>query len=149
MLNAYDWDTNTLEIKDKYKNHFILQLRGNRNIIKGESGTGKSFLNNFLYNAKHNQNINKRYNTDNLFILNMDNKSELDRIKGKLIIIDRADLILTDDDVETINQDHDNRYLLFAREPLGIELSPNHQADLITDKGITFLKYRFNVKGWC
>ena len=30
-----------------------------------------------------------------------------------------------------------------------IGITPNHQTDLIQENGITVLKYRFNVRGWC
>ena len=48
-----------------------------------------------------------------------------------------------------INLDDNNRYLLFARVPIGIEVSPNHQADFLIDGNTTRMAYRFNVKGWC
>ena len=41
MADAYNHETNILEIKDKYGNHYRLELKGNKNIVKGDSGTGK------------------------------------------------------------------------------------------------------------
>ena len=69
----------------------------------------------------------KPYNADNIFIVSKDNKDKLSLQKGKLIIIDRAELILDEQMVEIINADRgDNRYLIFLRKPMGIELSPNY-----------------------
>lgn len=149
MKTIYDWDTNTLEFEDKYKNHYFLQLKGNKNVIKGSSGTGKTYLYNKLNNVKQRLDGTSNYDANNLFMLNRDNLEKLPTLKNRLIIIDNAELLLDDQTIETINMDDNNRYLIFARVPLGIEISPNHQADLVQENGKTVLRYRFNVKGWC
>lgn len=149
MKTVYDWDTNTIDFSDKYKNHYYLQLRGNKNIIKGNSGTGKSYLYNKINKIKQRLDSTSNYDADNLFLLNKDNVEKLGTFKNKLIIIDNAELLLDERAVDIINMDDDNRYLIFARVPLGIDLSPNHQADLVQEGDTTVLKYRFDVKGWC
>ena len=149
MAQVYNWDTNILEVNDKYKNHYYLELRGNKNVIKGSSGTGKSYLYDRLANLKKSSGNVSEYTVDNIVLLNKDNIGDLKEYKGKLIIIDRAELLLTEEEIDIINADDDNRYLIFSRVLMGLELSPNHQADLITENGITKMKYRFNVKGWC
>lgn len=149
MTNIYDWETNVIDIMDKYENHFYLELRGNKNTVKGSSGTGKSFLFNMIKAIKQRMDKTARYNADNIFLLSKDNIDKLESVKNKLIMIDKAELLLGVKEVEFINMDDDNRYLIFSRAPLGIEMSPNHQADLVTEDGITKLQYRFNVRGWC
>lgn len=149
MEQVYNWETNTIDISDKYKNRFNLQLRGDKNIVKGSSGTGKTFLCNHINKIKNSFNTGNIPNVDNIILLNKENKGNLSTYINKLIIVDSADLLLSDEDIDVINRDCNNRYLLFSREPLGIEISPNHQADLITNGNLTTLQYRFNVKGWC
>lgn len=147
MIEAYNWKTNILEIKDKYNNHYKLELRGNKNIVKGESGTGKTYLAKLIESIKKRETLSE-YNVDNIIILNLFNIDQLRTFKDKLIIIDRADYILEKQDVIYINSDINNRYLIFSKVPLGIDLSPNHQADFVTNDTITIMEYRFNVKGW-
>ena len=149
MKAIYDWDNNTIDFKDKYKNHYHLKLRGNKNIIKGNSGTGKTYLYKKINSVKQRLENTSSYNADNLFMLNKDNIDKLGTLKNKLILIDNAELLLDERTVDIINMDDDNRYLIFARVPLGIDMSPNHQADLIQEGDKTVLKYRFNIKGWC
>ena len=36
MTNIYDWETNVIDIMDKYENHFYLELRGNCFEVKKE-----------------------------------------------------------------------------------------------------------------
>lgn len=149
MIDIYNWDTNILDIRDKYGNHYKLELRGNKNIVKGCSGSGKSFLCEMIDRIKDGANTNAKYNASNIILLNRDNIDKLPEYKNKFIIIDKAELLLNDNNIEFINTDDNNRYLIFSRTPLGIELSPNHHADLLTENGMTTMQYRFNVKGWC
>ena len=145
----YDWNTNTIDYRDKHGNHYFLQLRGNKNIIKGSSGTGKSYLYNKISKMKQRLDNTALYNVENIFVLNKDNMDKLSTLKDKFIIIDNAELLLDDITIDFIDKDDNNRYLIFARVPLDISISPNHQADLVTENGSTVLKYRFNIKGWC
>ena len=148
IKQCYNWDTNILDFNDKYGNHYYLQLRGNKNIIKGSSGTGKTYLYKKLSKLKQKLNNISNYDIDNILLLNKDNLDKLGKTKNKLIIIDNADLLLNNNAIDIINMDDDNRYLIFTRVPLGIEISPNHQAEFVKEDNKTILKYRFNVKGW-
>lgn len=147
MIEAYNWETNILEIKDKYGSHYKLELRGNKNIVKGDSGTGKTYLAKLIESIKKKE-LQSEYNVDNIIILNLINKDQLKAFRNKLIIIDRADYILGKQEAVYMNSDINNRYLIFSRVPLGIDLSPNHQADFIIKDTVTIMEYRFNVKGW-
>lgn len=146
-MNAYDYNSNILDIKDKYHNHYRLQLRGNRTLIKGSSGTGKTHIFNLIDSIKNN-NTQSDYNVDNIETINKSNIKQLKDFNNKLIIIDKAEDILDTDDILYINGDTSNRYLIFSRVALGIDLSPNHQGDFKTTNGITEIVYRFSVKGW-
>ena len=149
MIKVYDWDKNILEIDDKYNNHYYLELRGNKNIVKGCSGVGKTYLCDRIRKLKNSVNENSKYDVSNIIVLNKDNKEKLREFKNQLIIIDNAELLLSESDIEQINVDDNNRYLIFARVPIGIEVSPNHQADFLTKHNTTYMEYRFHVKGWC
>lgn len=141
MLNVYNWETNTIDLTDKYNNHYNLKLRGNKNIVKGSSGTGKSYLYNMILKIKQRMDKTSKYCADNIFLVSLDNKDKLDKLNHKLIIIDKAELLLDEKDINIINTDDNNRYLIFSRDPLGIEVSPNHQADMVNENGTTTLRY--------
>lgn len=149
MKKIYDWGTNTLEYSDKYGNHYILELRGTKNIIKGCSGTGKTFLYESLKKLASSLDNVSKYDLSNIALINKENTGKTSQYKNRLLIIDDADLILDESRVKKINEDVSNRYLFFCRVPIGLEVSPNHEADLVVDSdGITRMEYRFSIKGW-
>lgn len=152
MVRCFDWNTNTLNIETNTGIKFNLVLKGYKTIVCGNSATGKTLLCNVINGYMQdslNDPVLRKYNTDNIFILNAQNKQELKTIRYKLIIVDRADLILDDTDIEIINSDTDiNKYLIFSRKPLGIYISPNYFGEL-KDKGDGIeIEYLFNVGGW-
>ena len=65
MADAYNHETNILEIKDKYGNHYRLELKGNKNIVKGDSGTGKTYLSDLIESIKKKE-IQSDYNVDKI-----------------------------------------------------------------------------------
>lgn len=153
MIQCYDWEKNLLKFCDRQGNQFELQMRGRKTIVKGNSGTGKTLIVKRLTDIIENEDVNglkvSEYSADNIVILDRRNISMLQFIKGKLIIIDRADLILTDEKViEFINADFDNRYLIFARHPMGLRITPNYVGDLYREGKTIRLKYKFDVVGW-
>ena len=116
MQQCYDWQSNVLKFTDVNGNKYNLKFRGNKTIVHGDSATGKSLLCTMLksYINDNNNASFKPYNADNIFIVSKDNKDKLSLQKGKLIIIDRAELILDEQMVEIINADRGyNRYLIF------------------------------------
>lgn len=68
--------------------------------------------------------------------------------KDRLIIIDRAEIILNKDIVKFINEDLNNRYLIFCRKHIGLLLSPNYYGQMVNDNGTFRIVYDFNVRGW-
>ncbi|MBO5259896.1 MAG: hypothetical protein J6B26_05895 [Agathobacter sp.] len=151
MENCYNWERNILKFADKNENKFNLKFKGDKTIVSGDSATGKTLICTLLSNISKDKNKSlKPYNADNVFILTDDNVEKLVDQKNKLIIIDRAEFILNDKIVDYINHDRENRYLLFLRKAMGIDLSPNHFAELKKDNkdNETVLEYLFDIKGW-
>ena len=134
MQQCYDWQSNVLKFTDVNGNKYNLKFRGNKTIVHGDSATGKSLLCTMLksYINDNNNASFKPYNADNIFIVSKDNKDKLPLQKGKLIIIDRGD----------------NRYLIFLRKPMGIELSPNYFGTLCKKDGELQLEYECYIRGW-
>lgn len=149
MRQCYNWDDNVLRFTDVNDNRFNFEFKGNKTIVSGESASGKTLTCNMLTKFRRDSNKMKPYDSDNIFILNEDNKDKIIDQDGKLIIIDRAELMLDSNLVDFINRDRGkNRYLIFLRKPIGIELSPNHFAELINNNGEISLQYEYDVKGW-
>lgn len=151
MEKCYNWSSNTLKFSDKNGNKFNLRFKGDKTIVSGASATGKTFICTSLERLiKDKNNSLKPYSADNIFILTEDNYEKLKWQKEKLIIIDRAEFVLNEDIVNFINKDKNNRYLIFLRRAMGIELSPNHFAELKRDDSTkeTVLDYQFDIKGW-
>ena len=148
-MEIYNWDENKISFEDKYGIKFNIQLRGQITIVNGSSASGKTLMCSRIKDIqKDKNNIAKKYNSDNIFIVNDDNIDKLADQKHKLIIIDRADMLLSEKEEQIINSDVYNRYLIFVRRPLNIEVSPNHFADLIKREQEISTQYEFNVKGW-
>ena len=148
MESCYNWENNILKFTDKNGNRFNLEFKGEKTIVSGDSATGKTLICTLLNNISKDKNKSlKPYHADNVFVLSDDNIEKLPNQKNKLVIIDRAELILNDAIVRYINSDRENRYLLFLRKAIGIELSPNHFAELKKNENETVLEYTFDVKG--
>ena len=99
-MQVYDWKNNLINFSDCNSINFYIQLKGNKNIVTGRSGTGKTLLCTRL----------KELQADNVYVADADNISEISEVKDKLIVIDRADIILDKTTVKTINNDSSNRY---------------------------------------
>ena len=149
MENCYEWDKNQLKFIDINKNSYNFKFRGNKTIVCGESSTGKTLMCTIISSYIEDNNTGlKPYNTDNIFVVNRYNKDKLKEQKGKFIIIDRAEMLLDDNDVNTINSDRGlNRYLIFCRKALGIEVSPNHYANIVKNNKSLELYYPLTIRG--
>lgn len=149
MESCYNWERNILNFADKNGNRFNLKFKGNKTIVSGDSATGKTLICTLLNNISKDKNRSlKPYSADNVFILSEDNVEKLEYQENKLIIIDRAEFLLTDKIVDFINVDRENRYLLFLRKAMGIDLSPNHFAELKKKDKEIILEYAFDIEGW-
>ena len=150
MKQCFDWNHNILHIVDLNDNIFYLNLKGLKTIVTGKSATGKSLLCSVIREIQKDKNIaGKKYDASNIFLIDEDNLHNIDDKKDKLIIIDRADIILDSEAIHMINNDWGyNKYLIFSRKPLGIDLSPNYFAVLEEKDKAFSLNYLFDVKGW-
>ena len=98
----------------------VLLLDNNVTFISGESGTGKSALFSFLeeYAAE-----DKRIKCYNYLDQNKSYKSAIRQSKGKLFVIDNADILLDDNIRSFIAFDDKNQYIIIGRNPTGLLLS--------------------------
>ena len=151
MERCFDWDLG-LHLKCNKNIEFKLWLKGFKTIIAGDSGTGKTLLCNKIKELQEN-NINagwlRKYDVGNIVIYNRSKLEDIKKLKRNLIIIDRADLILDKETIDWINYDCGyNKYLIFGRKPLGINLSPNYFGEFISVDGVIQVRYEFDVPGW-
>jgi predicted ATPase len=152
-MGKYDYNSGVFQDEVRGGITFNLVIRTPITQITGESGTGKTFLVNHIKNVL----ASFRYNSDdglnaiafdstNIDTLTID---KLKSVKGYLIVIDRCDLLLTDEKViEFIKQDRNNHYLLFSRTALPLGLSPNYYGEFSLDGNTISIFYRFNEQGW-
>lgn len=133
---------------------FDLELRGNIVVIEGESGSGKSFLVKTILSKQGVPgifNINNETNLENVVCINYYNKgliSNISRFRGKLVIIDNADILLSQTVADYIAQDMHNQYLIYSRGGLEFYISPNYYASIERHGKRFELKYKFSVPGW-
>lgn len=151
MEKCFDWNLG-LHLKYNENLEFKLWFKGFKTIISGESGSGKSLLYNKIKELQE-DNLNpdwlRKYDVGNIVLYNRDSLDKIKKLKKNLIIVDRADLILDEEMVSWINYDCGyNKYLIFSRKPLGIDLSPNYFGEFINVNGVIQIKYEFDVRGW-
>lgn len=114
-----------------------LVFNDNLTIVSGDSGTGKSFL----YSALTDLVLDYPF----LYPLNYTSKGKdlaglFSSSKGKLFVIDNADLLLGDKERECIAFDCNNQYLLFGRNPAGLMITYNNVKELsIVNKVTSFV----------
>lgn len=108
-----------------------LQLPSNVTFICGESGVGKSALYSFLqeYAAEE-----KRMVCLNYLDKNKKYRTSIKNSKGKLFVIDNADILLDDILRRYIGVDDKNQYIIIGRNPTGLLLQQNEIMELETKK---------------
>ena len=150
MQECYNLEDNILDFRDLNGIRYHFKFKGTKTIVCGATATGKTLLCNKLLDIINDDNIGmKPYDASNIFIMTRENKKLLYEQRENLIIIDRAEMMLNDEDIEFINNDTSiNRYLIFARAPLGIYLSPNYFAEIICNGIELEIRYLFNERGW-
>lgn len=115
-------------IQTRHTNYIIdLKLESNITFITGDSGTGKSAVYSFLeeYASEDNRircfnylDHNKRYRTS------------ITNSKGKLFVIDNADILLNDRMRQRIALDSANQFIIIGRNPTGLLLSQDEIYEL-------------------
>ena len=111
----------TDQIKTKHTSFEVdLKLEYNVTFVSGDSGTGKSALFSFLqeYAAE-----NKNVRCFNYLDQKKSYKNSIKQSKGKLFVIDNADILLDDDMRRYIAFDDKNQYIIIGRNPKGLQLT--------------------------
>ena len=94
-------------------------LENNITLVNGFSGDGKSAVYSFIEELATED---KRIRCLNFLNINDNYKNMIRRSKGKLFVIDNADILLDDKTRMHIATDSNNQYLLFGRNPTGLML---------------------------
>lgn len=97
-----------------------LMLETNITFITGESGTGKTTLYSMLLEYAADDNSIRCFN---YLDHNKAYKSSIKRSKGKLFVIDNADILLDDKMRSDIAFDEKNQYIIIGRNPTGLQLT--------------------------
>ena len=89
-------------------------------LVGGDSGTGKTVLYEMLEDLR----LTDEYKAIKLFNYRSDNFQELmKQCKNSFIVIDNADILITDEVRRFINFEFSNQYMLFLRNCDGINVS--------------------------
>ena len=86
----------------------------NITILMGDSGTGKTATFSFIRECMA---VNPRILCLDNYDYQKDIKEIISQIEGKLVVIDNADILLTDDTRKHISLDDKNQYLIIGRNP--------------------------------
>jgi len=102
----------------------------NITILTGDSATGKSASFSFIRECM-------AVNPDILCLNYMDYQKDilelLRQTKGKLIVIDNADILLDDASRKYISLDDDNQYLIIGRNPKNLFATKENLFELVTE----------------
>lgn len=96
-----------------------LVLENNITFVNGYSGDGKTAVYSFIQELATED---KRIRCFDYRNINNNYKNVIRRSKGKLFVIDNADILLDDKTRMYIATDNGNQYLLFGRNPTGLLL---------------------------
>lgn len=86
----------------------------NITILTGAAGTGKSMIFSFI---KENETNNSQFLCLNYKNAQDEIRDIISETEGKLIVIDNADILLSDDARKKISIDDKNQYLIIGRNP--------------------------------
>ncbi len=109
------------EISTRHTSYDVaLKLDNNITFINGESGIGKSAVFSFIQELTTE---NKKIRCLNYLDENKNYKNTIKRSKGKLFVIDNADLLLDNKIRQYIATDTENQYVIIGRNPEGLMLT--------------------------
>ena len=123
--------------------NYILDLAFDSNVtfVTGDSGVGKSAVYSFLqeYSSE-----DKRIRCFNYIDHNKGYKTSVRNSKGKLLVIDNADLLLDDKMRQYVVMDTENQYLIIGRNPSGLMLTHDDINELESESknGLTVFKLK-------
>ena len=111
----------------------------NITILTGSSGTGKTASFSFI---KECMAINPDIICLNYLDYQKDIKDIIRNQKGKLIVIDNADILLNDDTRKYISLDDKNQYLIIGRNPKNLFATSDNLFELVSEKKGEQTKFR-------
>lgn len=103
----------------------------NITILMGDSGTGKTAAFSFI---KECMAMNPKIFCLDYFDYQKNVKEMICEAKGKLIVIDNADILLDDDTRKYISQDNKNQYLIIGRNPRNLFATKENLFELVSQK---------------
>lgn len=121
----------------------VVDFRFDSNVtfICGNSGTGKSAVFSFIeeYSSE-----DRRIRCFNYLDLNIGYKASIRISKGKLFVIDNADILLNNALRFHIARDTENQYIIIGRNPTGLRLSIDeiYELDSRNKDGITIFSLK-------
>lgn len=103
----------------------------NLTILTGDSGTGKTASFSFI---KECMAMNSDILCFNYLDYQKDIREIISQAKGKLIVIDNADILLDDDMRKYISLDDKNQYLIIGRNPKNLFATKENLFELVSKK---------------
>lgn len=127
-----------------------LALNEHLTLINGDSGIGKTLIYNYFdrqsYTNKDIKCFNSRY-VEKTFKSSKEFRDRLSKIRGALIVIDNADVVLDNDIKEQIVYDKYNTYILFGRNVDNLWITEYNIAALERNDDTKQLRLNFYFKG--
>ena len=108
-----------------------LRLDYNITFLLGDSGTGKSAVYSFIDEMSTED---KRIKCFNYLDIKKGYKNSIKQSRGKLFVIDNADVLLDDSFREYIAMDSNNQYIIIGRNPTGLMLTQDNIYELKSEK---------------
>ena len=103
----------------------------NITILTGDSGTGKTASFSFIKECAA---VNSSILCLNYLDYQRNIKEIISQAKGKLIVIDNADVLLDDDKRQYISLDDKNQYLIIGRNPKNLFATKENLFELVSKK---------------
>ena len=119
-------------IETVHTNYIIdLEIESNVTFISGDSGTGKSAVFSFLweYSSEDDKIICLNYIDHN-----KEYRESIKKSRGKLFVIDNADILLDDSMRAHIAMDTENQYIIMGRNPSSLLLSKDDICELYSGR---------------
>lgn len=123
IVDRCDIDNGDVEIHLEFKDRIT--------IVGGDSATGKTYTFNALKDMSSISDVPYifiDYSSRNMF------RAGIKDVKGCMIVIDNADILLTREDKENIINDTNNQYLIFSRSCVGYRLPIERMAEFKMDR---------------
>lgn len=117
-------------IQTQHTNYYVdIHVDSNVILITSDSGEGKSAVFSFLQELSTED---KRIRCFNYIDYNKRYKNSIKNSKGKLFVIDNADILLDDSIRKYIATDTQNQYILIGRNPTGLFLTQDNIYELVS-----------------